>query len=389
MKNRIYDALTAVKTEEALKEITLAYLEKRVYARKRTTFKRFTVAFASLLLLFFACLSSYFLYFTGTAYIDIDVNPSVELTLNRFNRVIHVYAYNADGAKVVDRIQIEHKPYKEALEVLIAEMKAMGYIRETELFTATLQIADSRKEEEVLNMLRASIALDLQTAGKLIQQEVFSVDSTMKMNALEQNLSPAKYLAILDLQEVDETATFDECRNHSIYEIRQETHAHMQGEHAGNENGGSHGHSAGAHGDTSGNNAAGNSGNGSSAEASGESSKAQEKTKSHTGQEDHAHPETKKHAQTKENTASHGQAETHEKAEPHGQAEDKETVAPQEKAELQETAPTENPGVQEGSHKQGGNHAAAAREQQEASKQPEANREHKKDSEGKKHSKEH
>ena len=37
------------------------------------------------------------LYFTPTMEISVDINPSIELGVNRFDRVISVDGYNEDG----------------------------------------------------------------------------------------------------------------------------------------------------------------------------------------------------------------------------------------------------------------------------------------------------
>lgn len=39
----------------------------------------------------------YWVYFLPTAKIDIDINPSVALSINRFNKVLSVEGYNAGG----------------------------------------------------------------------------------------------------------------------------------------------------------------------------------------------------------------------------------------------------------------------------------------------------
>lgn len=230
MKNRVYDALTEIKAEEQLKQNTLAFLQKQVYQkRKKHTAQRLSVTFASLAIAVFAVVFSCNLYFTESAYMDIDVNPGIELTLNRFDRVIGAYAYNEDGRDVLDAVDIRHNSYEDALTKIIEKMSSLGYLKSSGLFTATLQAKDIDAERENLTAMRSCIDSALQAYDQSIEQNIFSVDSATKIHAHEQNLTPAKYLAILELQELDPSVTFNGCRNHSISDIKQQTKCHMNG----------------------------------------------------------------------------------------------------------------------------------------------------------------
>lgn len=56
------------------------------------------------------------LYFTPTAAISIDINPSIELEVNRFGRVLSVTGYNDDGRVLADSLPIKHLGYADAAE---------------------------------------------------------------------------------------------------------------------------------------------------------------------------------------------------------------------------------------------------------------------------------
>ena len=109
MKNRVYDAFDHIKAEDRLKQNTYAFLQKRMSRKKNVAVRRFSLAFASIVGLCVAGLISYSLYFTEIAFVDIDVNPSIELSLNRFDRVVDVYAYNDDGQEILDNVSIKNK----------------------------------------------------------------------------------------------------------------------------------------------------------------------------------------------------------------------------------------------------------------------------------------
>lgn len=230
LKNKIHNAFHEIKAEEQLKQDTYAFLKKKIKQRRAMVFKRFASALAAAAAVFTLGFVSHHLYFTEFAFVDIDVNPSIELTLNRFNRVIDVYAYNDDGKNVLDKTTIKNKAYEDALKALIDNMIGLGYIKEAGLFTATLQLKNGGSDQERLDSLKAYIDAALQSDNKALKQDVFLVDSDTKAHAHEHNLTPAKYLAILELQKVDPTATFEGCGDHTISTIKEQTHAHKNGQ---------------------------------------------------------------------------------------------------------------------------------------------------------------
>jgi hypothetical protein len=252
--NRINRAFAEVKAEDCLKEGTLAFLEKEARRRDGTAQKlrpsrasrklrrrglpvtRFAVGFACALLLSLGGLFAYQDYFTATGYVDIDVNPSIELTLNRYGRVIDASAYNDDGTDLLTRVPLKNKNYTDALRLLIDEMTTLGYLQNTELFSLTVQ-TDGGNQEELLSRLRAILSSLLTDGQQGPEQDVFAVDTATKSASHDLHLSPAKYLAIQELQTVDPTATFENCRDHSISEIREQTHLHMRGGHDATDSG--------------------------------------------------------------------------------------------------------------------------------------------------------
>lgn len=107
MRDRLKQAFDAVHAEEALKERTKAFVaqQTRGHARRRPALRpSLAAAFACLCLLF---TGGYWLYFTPTATISIDINPSIELGVNRFNRVVSVEGYNADGVKLAGELSVQ------------------------------------------------------------------------------------------------------------------------------------------------------------------------------------------------------------------------------------------------------------------------------------------
>ena len=88
MDERIKEAFEQVRAESGLKDRTKAYVSRKTGSYRRAGTAKYKVlasAFACVALLLFG---GYWLYFTPTVEISIDVNPSIELGVNRFNRIV-------------------------------------------------------------------------------------------------------------------------------------------------------------------------------------------------------------------------------------------------------------------------------------------------------------
>lgn len=224
-------AFDGIRAEDRLKSSTAEFLEKEMRRRSlkqnRTAFRRFSVAFASAAVLFFSGMFAYRLYFTPFTYIDVDVNPSIEVILNRFDRVIDTYAYNADGEVILGKADIRNKNYNEAICILFDVIAQDGYALDDSLISVTLQTERQEKESIMLSDIESTVRQHHGTA----RLECFTIGGHVRDAAHCLNLSPAKYLAIQDLLNVDPTATVDSCRNHTIGELKELTEHHSGSHH--------------------------------------------------------------------------------------------------------------------------------------------------------------
>lgn len=220
MKNDIHRSFEKIKAEEELKEKTREAVLKRLDERPRQKrgIYRFSVALAAAAFVLFFGIGSYQIYFSESSYIDLDVNPSIELSVNRFERVIRVSAYNQDGKEVLSGLNLKHKSYKDAVSILLKKIKKKGYLKKDGIISVTVQGKKSVKSSEIKEL---HTEIDQCVSGHEV--EVYAVSKTVKKKSHHWNVSPAKYLAIKELQRVDQTATVETCRDHSISEIKDYT----------------------------------------------------------------------------------------------------------------------------------------------------------------------
>lgn len=163
------------------------------------------------------------IYAMENSYISIDVNPSIELCLNKFDRVVDVIAYNEAGQRVVDCVDVKNKCYTDALEEILHNETFCTYLNGEADLTFTIV---SEKEEE----LRAGIAHC--TKGEMHHGTINCSDSETRETAYKNHCSVGKYTAYEELVQYDETVTIEDCRDMSIHEIHNrvdECKSHHEG----------------------------------------------------------------------------------------------------------------------------------------------------------------
>lgn len=115
-------------------EITLLQRESVHKKRSRSFYRRIAAIAASAVLVCTAG-GGGIVYATPYGTVSIDVNPSIEYTINRFDRVLSVTGVNEDGQAVLDAIdkrQLLHKKIDQALTATVSQLEAEGYLNDEE-----------------------------------------------------------------------------------------------------------------------------------------------------------------------------------------------------------------------------------------------------------------
>lgn len=213
MNNKIYDAFETIHATESLKQTVKARIhnEAAKQPRKLHLPMRYAIACCAMLAVVLCGLGGYSLYQTPVSYISVDINPSVELSLNRFDRVIEATAYNDDGAQILQNLNLNNKPYMQAVELLLADEAVESYLSADALLSFTVV---SDKEEALLAGIQ-------QCQGYAQANAVcHSVNAQLVEDAHHNGFSFGKYQAFLELSQYDSSITAEECRNLSMRQIR-------------------------------------------------------------------------------------------------------------------------------------------------------------------------
>ena len=214
MREQLTRALDSVHAEESLKEQTKAFLLRRTrgYARRprRQSF-RLAAAAACLVLLLagggsWACL-------TPTSTVSVDVNPSLELGVNRFDRVISVEGFNQEGEALADALDLAFLPCSSAVERLLSSADMAPYLSQDSAVTITVVGSDQGQRERLLAALEATAAGHRGTYCC-----AYSTEEVASAHHL--GLSYGKYAAYLELQALDSEITPEDVAQMSMHQIR-------------------------------------------------------------------------------------------------------------------------------------------------------------------------
>ena len=131
-EDKMRDAFNEVRAPEELKRTTLESIEaKRPAKTKRPFFTSIgaKVALAAcVLMVAFGVGGGAYAYSTPTAYVDVEVNPSVELGVNCFNYVVSAEGINEDGAALLEDVSLQNLRYDEAIQKLDNTFEDQGYL---------------------------------------------------------------------------------------------------------------------------------------------------------------------------------------------------------------------------------------------------------------------
>lgn len=150
-------------------------------------------------------------YLTPYSYVSLDVNPSVEYTLNIFERVLTVKAVNDDGERILKEIDLDNLKNKD-IEVAVQEV--LNGIIEAGFFENGQEggviIATSSKNDEKSQELAVKLKSHVEkivseeSIGSDVEVEAIDVGEERVQEAKKLGVTPGKLNLVEKLQESSE-----------------------------------------------------------------------------------------------------------------------------------------------------------------------------------------
>lgn len=161
-------------------------------------------------------------YLSPSAFVGLDVNPSVELAVNGWGVVIDAQALNQDGEELLSDVTLQNKSYEDALEAFLAseEIAALGN-------NAYIEVSVTTDDEILADRIQQSSNQCLSASS--CEGSCHRVDEETRESAHHAGMGVGKYAAAQLLAELDPTITVEDCEHMSMRELQDRIEAH-QGE---------------------------------------------------------------------------------------------------------------------------------------------------------------
>lgn len=215
MNNKIKVAFDQIHAEDSLKTKTKTLIYEKIHSRdrqKHIKLIRFSMAIVCFLVVL-AGIGGYFSYTMPVAAISIDINPSIELKINMYDKVIDVKGYNEDGIKLVEELKVQYMEYSEAINVVLENEEIISYLSTDNLLEITVASDSQKIKEKMQSCISANTSVSPENIYCYGNQEDIAA-------AHSAGLSFGKYRVFLELQEINPEITVEDIQGCTMRDIR-------------------------------------------------------------------------------------------------------------------------------------------------------------------------
>lgn len=214
MHDEIREAFEQIHATEQMKQSVSEYLAQNRRKTARGSIRlglRPLVSICALLLICIGLGNGYF-WEMPVSYLSVDVNPSIELTLNRKNQVTDVQSRNKEGELILKDVQLKGKDYLEAVEMLMECDNMQPYL--TRNAEVTVTVASSKAEELLSGFASSPVTTYYHGLCR-------SMDMETVASAHDHGMSLGKYQMYQLLSQYDSGLTTEDCQNISMCRLSE------------------------------------------------------------------------------------------------------------------------------------------------------------------------
>ncbi|MGF7057616.1 anti-sigma factor domain-containing protein [Brassicibacter mesophilus] len=158
-------------------------------------------------------------YYMPFGYVDVDINPSVELSYNLYDRVIDIKGLNEDGTHIIEKIDsYKNKPVKDIITKVIDRAIEEKYIKSDEQNAILVTITEAGSKIDDKEIFQS---VDNHMKEEKLETEVVLVksDKNEYEAAKKNNISPGKQMLINKALKSSDKTNQEDMQNKSVKEI--------------------------------------------------------------------------------------------------------------------------------------------------------------------------
>ncbi len=156
----------------------------------------------------------------AVAYVAIDINPSIELTVSNRDNVLEANAYNLDGTKVLAGLNIKGTNYKKAVTQIGKKAIELGYISKDagNTFVISLSpIPNAKFDKAAMETTLLASANEVLSESKVKGEfKSIKVPVALRERANKKGISPGKYAVLLEAVNAGLSVTEKDMQEKSI-----------------------------------------------------------------------------------------------------------------------------------------------------------------------------
>ena len=181
--------------------------------------KRFIPIIAGAALAFTICIGMIGLYNENFQTIYIDVNPSIALKLNRFDRVIGVEFLNDDAKNLLSDVKLVGADATSAVQTVISACDSAGYVKEDSQIYISASAKEEQKSEKLLKKLKDSAENMRDEKDETYSVNTYNAKKGEKKEFEKESLSPAKYNIIKEIIKEEDDYKLEDLKGKSMTEL--------------------------------------------------------------------------------------------------------------------------------------------------------------------------
>ncbi|WP_070000290.1 anti-sigma-I factor RsgI family protein [Cellulosilyticum sp. I15G10I2] len=179
------------------------------------------VSVVACLIFVITMIGSYNYYQMPVAYVDVDINPSIEVGVNRWDRVVSVKGYNSEGKDILKVKPILNKELKEAIKDIVETAKLQGFLSEKDegAIALTSVTDDTNKAQDLIEICKD--AIEHYAMEEKINLEIVTAHVALQKRELaeEIGITAGKLQLIYKLQVLDDQVTIEDYKSYTVKEI--------------------------------------------------------------------------------------------------------------------------------------------------------------------------
>lgn len=201
---------------------TIANREEKVMKSNKLSFIKYAVAACFALCITVGGYGTYAYNYKTDSIIDIDVNPSIELLVNKKEKVIKAIPLNDDAKDILDDMELKKLDVNTATNAILGAIIKNGYISGDDAgVLVTVINDDDAKAKKIKDDVSNSVkkALDENNASANIVNQTVKADKELKNLAKDNNISIGKAALVQNISNQNDDIEIKDVSNKKVKEL--------------------------------------------------------------------------------------------------------------------------------------------------------------------------